>query len=183
MVLNQFLFPFGALFAFGASDDVFLAAALFVVADFFAVSALFADVGFLTYFLIAVTSHFIHTAYVQDLLYFYCKTVNSKYKRGYIMKKLIIALSTIFCAIVIMVSIYTLFPKEAPQVETEVPVEYTIRDYGGKVAVFEAESETPLVVYEIYTHLLPENDIELLRRGIKVATQEQLQTRLEDLGL
>lgn len=99
------------------------------------------------------------------------------------MKKLIIALSTIFCAIVIMVSIYTLFPKEAPQVETEVPVEYTIRDYGGKVAVFEAGSETPLVVYEIYTHLLPENDIELLRRGIKVATQEQLQTRLEDLGL
>ena len=99
------------------------------------------------------------------------------------MKKLIIALSTIFCAIVIMVSIYTLFPKETPQSEAEVPIEYTIRDYGGKVAVFETDSETPLVVYEIYTHLLPENDIELLRRGIKVATQEQLQTRLEDLGL
>ena len=99
------------------------------------------------------------------------------------MKKLIIALSTIFCAIVIMVSIYTIFPKEQPQTSTEIQVEYTIRDYGGKVAVFETGSETPLVVYEIYTHLLPENDIELLRRGIKVATKEQLQTRLEDLGL
>lgn len=99
------------------------------------------------------------------------------------MKKLIIALSTIFCAIVIMVSIYTLFPKEQPQTATEIQVEYTVRDYGGKVAVFETDSETPLVVYEIYTHLLPENDIELLRRGIKVTTQEQLQTCLEDLGL
>ena len=79
MVLTQFLLPFGAFFAFGASD-VFLAATFFTGADFFAVSALLADVGFLTYFLIAVTSHFIHTAYVQDLLYFYCKTVNSKYK-------------------------------------------------------------------------------------------------------
>ena len=99
------------------------------------------------------------------------------------MKKLIIALSTIFCAILIMVSIYTFIPKDQPQIDEQVKVEYTVKDYGGKVAVFENDNNTPLVVYEIYTHLLPENDIELLRRGIKVTTQEQLQTCLEDLGL
>ena len=99
------------------------------------------------------------------------------------MKKLIIALSTIFCTILIMVSIYTFIPRSQPQTESEPPVEYTVMDYGGKVAVFETGSNTPLVVYEIYTHLLPENDIELLRRGIKVTSQEQLQTCLEDLGL
>ena len=99
------------------------------------------------------------------------------------MKKLIIALSTIFCTIMIMVSIYTSVPRNQPQPESKTAVEYTVRDYGGKVAVFETGSDSPLVVYEIYTHLLPENDIELLRQGIKVTTQEQLQTCLEDLGL
>ncbi|MBE6895155.1 MAG: hypothetical protein E7483_06110 [Ruminococcaceae bacterium] len=99
------------------------------------------------------------------------------------MKKLIIALSTIFCTILIMVSIYTFLPRKQPEPITENTVEYTVKDYGGKVAVFENESSSPLVVYEIYTHLLPENDIELLRKGIKVTTQEQLQTCLEDLGL
>ncbi|MBR2028195.1 MAG: hypothetical protein IKA10_04300 [Oscillospiraceae bacterium] len=99
------------------------------------------------------------------------------------MKKLIIALSTIFFTIMIMVSIYTFLPRSQPLPETEPAVEYTVRDYGGKVAVFEGDSNLPVVVYEIYTHLLPENDIELLRRGIKVTTQEQLQTCLEDLGL
>lgn len=102
------------------------------------------------------------------------------------MKKLIIALSTIFCTILIMVSIYTFLPSEQPEPKakaTETQIEYTVKDYGGKVAVFAADSSSPLVVYEIYTHLLPENDIELLRRGIKVTSQEQLQSCLEDLGL
>jgi len=70
--------PFDVLFAFGASD-VFLVTVFFAATVFLAVSA-FADVGFLTYFLIAVTSHLIHTAICTGLLYFYCKTVNSKYK-------------------------------------------------------------------------------------------------------
>ena len=99
------------------------------------------------------------------------------------MKKLIVALSTIFCAILIMVSIYTSMPAKQPYTAEEPVTEYTLRDYGGKVAVFENDSKTPLVVYEIYTHLLPENDIELLRRGIKVSSREQLQSCLEDLGL
>lgn len=102
------------------------------------------------------------------------------------MKKLIIALSTIFCAILIMVSIYTFLPSKQPEPTAdtaETQLEYTVKDYGGKVAVFADNSSSPLVVYEIYTHLLPENDIELLRKGIKVTSQEQLQTCLEDLGL
>ena len=100
------------------------------------------------------------------------------------MKKLIVALSTIFCAVIVAVSIYSCFPKEpqtSPQQNTA--VHYTVRDYAGKVAVFESGSSKPLVVYEIYTHLLPENDIELLRRGIEFDNMQQLQACLEDLGL
>ena len=100
------------------------------------------------------------------------------------MKKLIVALSTIFCTILIMVSIYNMIPpKETDLSETKKTTIYTIADYGGKVAVFEDENNEPFVVYDIYTHLLPENDIEILRKGIKVNSLQELQTCLEDLGL
>ena len=100
------------------------------------------------------------------------------------MRKLAVALSTIFCAILIIVSIYTFIPnKSSPSAEAEISRGYIIMDYGGKVAVFEDGSEQPVTVYDIYTHLLPENDIELLRKGIHVDNLSQLQTCLEDLGL
>ena len=75
------------------------------------------------------------------------------------MKKLFIVLFTIFCAVLIAVSIYTFVPTQPQPTQELQQVEYTIKDYGGKVAVFENNSREPLVVYEIYTHLLPENDI------------------------
>ena len=100
------------------------------------------------------------------------------------MKKLIVALSTIFCTILIIVSIYNLIPSKAddtPQPASE-PL-YIVADYKGKVAVFESIDDNPLIVYDIYTHLLPENDIELLRKGITISSDAQLQSCLEDLGL
>ena len=100
------------------------------------------------------------------------------------MKKLIIALSTIFCAVLIIVSIYTLLPENNNSVpDSNVIAGYTIADWGGKVAAFEDGCDEPFAVYDIYTHLLPENDIELLRKGIHVDNQQQLQACLEDLGL
>ena len=100
------------------------------------------------------------------------------------MKKAVVALSTIFFTILILVSVYTLIPeKDISSAESEIMAGYTIMDYGGKVAVFEAGSEEPVMVYDIYTHLLPENDIELLRKGIHVDDMLQLQSLLEDLGL
>ncbi len=98
------------------------------------------------------------------------------------MKKLIIAISTIFFSVLIMISIYTFLPQKHSEQPQQPQIEYIVKDYCGKVAVFENNSKTPLVVYEIYTHLLPESDIEILRRGIKVNSQEQLQHCLEDLG-
>ena len=100
------------------------------------------------------------------------------------MKKLIIALSTIFCTVLIIVSIYTLLPEKDNNIpHSEVTAGYTIADWGGKVAAFEDGCDEPFAVYDIYTHLLPENDIELLRKGLHVDDIQQLQTRLEDLGL
>ena len=100
------------------------------------------------------------------------------------MKKLAVALSTIFCAVLIVISVYTFLPENNNhQAENEISTGYIIMDFGGKVAVFEDGTEKPVAVYDIYTHLLPENDIELLRRGIHVDNLSELQSRLEDLGL
>ena len=100
------------------------------------------------------------------------------------MRRLIIALSTIFCAFLIAVSIYTLLPQNnPPSARSAAEQQYIVADWGGKVAVFENGKTEPVVVYDIYVHLLPENDIEILRRGIKVSSESQLQSCLEDLGL
>lgn len=99
-------------------------------------------------------------------------------------KKLYVALFTIFCTILIMVSIYNIIPLTLPPQNRSVPqAQFVVADYGGKVAVFRYGEDQPVTVYEIYTHLLPENDIELLRRGIEVANQAQLQLCLEGFGL
>ena len=99
-------------------------------------------------------------------------------------KKLSVALFTIFCTILIMVSIYSIIPSvQPPQTRTVVQNTFVVRDYGGKVAAFRCGEDEPFRVYDIYTHLLPENDIELLRRGITVDSEEQLMACLEDLGL
>ena len=60
---------------------------------------------------------------------------------------------------------------------------YIVKDYGGKVAVFNPDENQPIAVYEVYVHLLPENDIELLRKGIPVDDDYTLQKTLENFGL
>ena len=73
--------------------------------------------------------------------------------------------------------------KNTNPVLEDTEINYIVKDYGGKVAVFAPQQEQPLVVYEVYTHLLPENDIELLRKGITVDDDLQLMKTLEDFGL
>ena len=60
---------------------------------------------------------------------------------------------------------------------------YTVKEYGGKIAVFTPEEPEPIAIYEVYVHLLPENDIELLRKGIPVDDDYTLLKTLEDFGL
>lgn len=60
---------------------------------------------------------------------------------------------------------------------------YIVKEYGGKVAVFAPGESQPVAVYEVYVHLLPENDIELLRKGIPVDDDYTLLKTLENFGL
>ena len=89
------------------------------------------------------------------------------------------------CAAALLISLIWLLAPRAVLPPEPSPV-YTLRDEGGRVAVYtgeEAAPSAPLAVYDIYTRLLPENDLLHLQAGIPVYSEAELQTLLEDFGL
>ena len=60
---------------------------------------------------------------------------------------------------------------------------YLLRDNGGHLALYAADGTGPLAEYDIYTRLLPEQDVLALQNGLPVQDEVELQRRLEDYGL
>ena len=60
---------------------------------------------------------------------------------------------------------------------------YLLRDNGGHLALYAADGTGPLAEYDIYTRLLPEQDILALQNGLAIQDETELQQRLEDYGL
>lgn len=99
------------------------------------------------------------------------------------MKKFLICICTLFCTAIIAISIYSMSNTAPNPAKAPTETSYILREHKGKLAVFVPREEEPLAVYEVYVHLLPENDVELLRKGITVDSDYALQKRLEDFGL
>ena len=59
------------------------------------------------------------------------------------------------------------------------PVRYTMREYDGKLAVFNDDG-TLYKIYEINVELLPEYDQKTLKKGIQITGEEELRARVED---
>ena len=57
---------------------------------------------------------------------------------------------------------------------------YIVKDYGGKVAVFFPDKNTPEVVFDTYTKYLPEADQIQIRKGIPVPDYASLVKLIED---
>ena len=98
------------------------------------------------------------------------------------MPKVWIYLLALLCALGLAasVTVFRLRPFEAEAPESS----YTLRDWHGRLALFESgEAKQPVEVYDVYTHLLPENDVLSLQAGIPLENREQLQRLLEDFGL
>lgn len=98
------------------------------------------------------------------------------------MPKVWIYLLALLCALglAVSVAVFALRPFEGKTPENS----YTLRDWHGKLALFESgEEEQPVEVYDVYTHLLPESDVLSLQAGIPLENREQLQRLLEDFGL
>lgn len=65
----------------------------------------------------------------------------------------------------------------------EADAEFVLREYGGYVGVFAADStKTPLTVTNIEVDTLREADRDMLGAGIAVSDRDELLTLLEDLG-
>lgn len=58
-------------------------------------------------------------------------------------------------------------------------VKYIMREYNGKLAIFNDDG-TVYKTYEINVELLPEYDQKLLKDGIQITGEEELRARVED---
>ncbi len=60
---------------------------------------------------------------------------------------------------------------------------WLLKDSGGRLAQYEYEHpETPVRTWPVYTALLPEADLDRLRSGIPVYSDEELRRLVEDFG-
>ena len=81
-------------------------------------------------------------------------------------------------------SYYTPKP-DASQGSTPSPVPesdgpYRVGIYQGKIGVFEAGETEPLLTADVEVYLLPEEDIALLRQGIRAENLAEVKSILED---
>ena len=61
--------------------------------------------------------------------------------------------------------------------------DWLLKDNGGRLALYNADGSGPLAQYDIYTRLLPEEDVLALQGGVTVRDAADLQQKLEDYGL
>ena len=59
---------------------------------------------------------------------------------------------------------------------------YLLRDDGGRLCLFTADGSEELQKYDILTRLLPDGDVEALRTGVPVYTEDELRRLVEDYG-
>ena len=70
--------------------------------------------------------------------------------------------------------------QESDEILTTKKEYYTIKEYEGRIAVFENSDTNPLTIYDSYVSLLPESDRNRLKTGILVDNSQDLQRIIED---
>ena len=55
-----------------------------------------------------------------------------------------------------------------------------MRNHGGRLAVFEAQEDSPRLVFDVYVNTLPEYDQEILQEGVSVEGEDALTKLIED---
>lgn len=90
---------------------------------------------------------------------------------------------SLICAISLMISLFFFIKPPFSSSNAQSSYAYTLKDYHGKLALYPNGSDVPIEIYEVYTYLLPEQDVLSLQVGIPLKDEEQLQRLLEDFGL
>ena len=98
------------------------------------------------------------------------------------MTKIWVALLAALCAVSLALSLFWMVRPGRTAQDSSSAAPYILKDHGGRLAVFAPGADEPLQVYDIYTHLLPEQDVAALQKGIPVESEERLDRLLEDFG-
>ena len=106
-------------------------------------------------------------------------------KKGMVLKmkksvmKLVLGAATVFSAAVLM---YSALADRSITRNDDLPTPplYVVGEYGGRLAVFPFGADWPRTVTEVRLDTLPLHDADLLRQGIEVYSENELQSLLED---
>lgn len=97
-------------------------------------------------------------------------------------------LVSVICAVFICgswllgVELYSLHETSA-YITPPAAAAYTVREYNGKIAVFVQDHTTPLdILPDPYVRDLPQADQAMLKKGIALQSEAELQSLLEDLS-
>lgn len=71
-------------------------------------------------------------------------------------------------------------PAEEPAVTVPSPALWCLREHNGRLAIFKEGTDTPELIFDVYTRLLPSTDRTLLQQGIYAADYEELTRLVED---
>ena len=71
-------------------------------------------------------------------------------------------------------------PVDTPPQEPEPQGGYRLQSYNGRLAIFREGSDTPEMIFDVYTRLRPQADRERLEQGITAPDYETLTRLIED---
>ncbi len=89
---------------------------------------------------------------------------------------------SLLCAGSLALSLFVFFSPPAASSPSS-GYSYVLKDHHGRLALFAPDEAQPVQVYEVYTRLLPEQDVLSLQAGIPLDSEAELQRLLEDFGL
>ncbi len=72
--------------------------------------------------------------------------------------------------------------KSQESIPQSTQVSYFLREYDGKIGVFQGETTLPFEILDVYVSNLPSVDQMELRSGIEILTKEELSAKIEDYG-
>ncbi len=87
------------------------------------------------------------------------------------------------CTLLLAVIYIPLQPEAAAEAgqsqEADYPA-YVLKDYYGKIAVFETSKDQPDIVFDVYVSTLPEFDQQALQTGVFAQDMKELNRLIED---
>ena len=89
---------------------------------------------------------------------------------------------SIFVTVISTAALFLPASAAQPQSSASAKPLYLLRDHAGYLALYDPESGQMIEQYEIYTRLLPDNDVDALREGIEIYSESELSRLLEDFG-